>query len=152
MTDKKIPGNSLDMLREMADVDLKIDKSKLDSESMRTPILHNKWLRMLFDRKERMKTMEFKKKILIKDKWLYYNGKASDEVYKEKGIFQFKVLKGDLNMFIDADEEFHLMEARIERCKSELDFIQKTLEEINRRSFHISNALKAQMFMNGMNG
>lgn len=150
MTDK-IPRNSLDMLRDMADVDLVIDKTKLDSESMRTPLLHNKWLRMLFERKERMKTLEFKKKILIKDKWLYYNGKASDEVYKKKGAFQHKVLKGDLGMFIDADNEFHMMESRIERCKSELEFVQKTLEEINRRSFHITNALKAMAFMNGMN-
>lgn len=151
MTERKISRNSLDMLRDMADVDLFIDKTKLDYEAMRTPILHNKWLRKLFDRKERLKTLEFKKKILIKDKWLYYNGKASDDVYKEKGAFQFKVLKGDLNMFIEADAEFHMMESRIERCKSELEFVQKTLEEINRRSFHITNALKAQAFMQGMN-
>lgn len=141
--------NSLDMLKEMADTDLALDKSQLDYESLRTPKLHNKWLRMLFDRKERLKMLEFKRKILARDKWLYYNGKASDEVYKEKGLFQHKVLKNDLNMFIEADEEVHEMEARIERVKCELEYVQKTLDELNRRSFHISNCLKALKFLNG---
>jgi hypothetical protein len=144
-------GNSLDMLKTMADKDLHIDKSSLDTESLRTPKLHNKWIRMLYDRKERLQVLEWKRKILVKDKWLYYNGKASDEVYKEKGPFQMKVLKGDLNMFIEADTDFHKLEAQMFRVKNELDFIQKTIEELNRRSFHISNSLKALSFMNGMN-
>lgn len=141
--------NSLDMLKEMADEDLNIDRSQLDYESLRTPKLHNKWLRMLFDRKERIKNLEFKKKILTRDTWLYYNGKASEEVYKKRGPFHLKVMKTDLNMFIEADEEANKMDANIERAKGELEFVQKTLDEINRRSFHISNALKALRFLNG---
>lgn len=141
--------NSLDLLKEMADEDLAIDRSKLDSESLETPKLHNKWIRMLYDRKERLKMLEWRKKILIKDKWLYYNGKASDDVYKKKGAFHMKVLKNDLNMFIDADEDFHKLEARIGRAENELDFIKRTIDEINRRNWAISNALKALKFMNG---
>lgn len=141
--------NSLDMLQKMAAEDLSINKSSLDSESLRTPAIHNKWIRMLYDRKERLKTLEWKRKILVRDKWLYYTGKASDDVYKEKGTFQLRIIKSDLTMFIEADEEIHQLEARIERTKSELDYIQRTIDECNRRSFHISNALKALKFMSG---
>lgn len=147
---KKV-SNSLDMLKQMADVDLKIDKSLLDQESLRTPNLHNKWLRMLYDRKEKLKMFDCKKKILTRDKWLYYNGKASDDVYKEKGVFNYKVMKSDLQMFIDADEDFHKLEAQELRVKNEVEFIQNTLAEINRRSFNIANAIKFMMFTNGLN-
>jgi hypothetical protein len=146
---EEIKKNSLDMLKEMSDVDLKIDKSSLDSESIRTPKVHNKWLRMLFDRKEKMKMYELKRKILLRDKWLYYNGKATDEVYKEKGVFQHKILKADLSLFLDADEDIQKLDTLIERTKSEFEFIQKTLDECNRRSFNISNALKFLKFTNG---
>ena len=143
--------NPLDVLRKMADEDLAINKSALDYESARTPQLHNKWLRMLYERKERLKSLEIQKKEIIKDRWLYYSGKASADVYKEEGPFQLKVLKGDQNLFIETDDKYKRIEIRIERAKSELEFVQKVLEEINRRSFVISNILKALAFMNGVN-
>lgn len=144
-----IKKSSLDFLKELADKDLTIDKSALERESLRTPSLHNKWLRMLYDRKERLHVLEWKKKIIARDKWLYYTGKANAEVYKEKGAFHFKILKGDLNLFIEADEEIYKIDSMIARVKNELDYIQRTIEEINRRSFHITNAIKALKFMNG---
>lgn len=144
--------STIEILKKMADQDLEINKANLDNESLRTPKLHNKWLKMLFDRKGVHIKLERSKKIMTRDKWLYYNGKADEEVYKEKGPFQLNVLKSDLSMFMDADEEFQNLEEKIARVKSELDFIERTLSEINRRSFHISNAIKALRFMNGENG
>jgi hypothetical protein len=94
---------------------------------------------------------ELKRKILVRDKWLYYTGKASDEVYKEKGHFHLKVMKSEIDMFMQADEDFFVIDKNIAMAKLELEFIQKVCEECNRRSFHISNSLKALAFVNGMN-
>ena len=44
-----------------------------------------------------------------------------------------------------------LIEFLIERKKAEMDFIQRTIEEINRRSFHIANTMKFLNFIHGEN-
>lgn len=150
MGDKRTE-HPLDVLKAMADVDLVIDKSKLESESIRTPKLHNKWLRLLFEKKEQLNSLEFEKKRVQRDQWLYFNGKADPEIYKERGAFGHKVLKNDLSMFIEADDVTQKIDFRILRKKAELEFVQKVLEEINRRSFHISNTLKALNFIHGVN-
>jgi len=131
--------------------DMVLDKSALDQESVNIPKLHNKWLKFLFERKDVLFAAELKKKNVYKRLWLYYNGKAPDSEYKEKGSFDIRVLKADVNFFIDSDEEMQAIDAKIFSIKQEIEFITKTLEEIQRRSFNVSNALRALAFLNGMN-
>lgn len=142
---------SIEALHKEAETDLEIDRSALDSESLRTPKIHNKWLKKLYARKDRLFALELKKKTLQKDKWLYYNGKADKDVYLKDGAFNLKIMKQDVPLFVDADEEYQKLEMRIHLIKQEIDFIQKTIEECNRRSFHITNALKALSFIHGQN-
>jgi hypothetical protein len=59
--------------------DSKIDSVKLDQTSVETAKLHAKYLRLYANAKLKLKDAEFKQKILLKDKWLYYEGKMSKE-------------------------------------------------------------------------
>ena len=59
--------------------------SKLDEASRVTPNLHSKYLTLLSENKLQLKRAEFSQKSLLKDKWLYYNGKMSQEDMLEKG-------------------------------------------------------------------
>lgn len=142
---------SLNELTAEAEKDLSIDRTQLDYESLRTPKIHNRWLKKLYQRKDKIFALELKKKILMKEKWLYYTGKASDETYVKDGSFHLKLMKQEVPMFVEADEQIQEIDVKIHVVKQEVEFIQKTIEEINRRSFHITNALKALAFLNGMN-
>lgn len=142
---------SLHELTSEAEKDLEIDRSQLDVEALRTPKIHNRWLKKLYQRKDKIFALELKKKILMKEKWLYYTGKASDETYVKDGAFHLKLMKQEVPMFVEADEQIQEIDVKIHVVKQEIEFIQKTIEEINRRSFHITNALKALAFLNGMN-
>lgn len=142
---------SLHELTSEAEKDLEIDRSQLDVEALRTPKIHNRWLKKLYQRKDKIFALELKKKILMKEKWLYYTGKASDETYVKDGAFHLKLMKQEVPMFVEADEYIQEIDVKIHVVKQEIEFIQKTIEEINRRSFHITNALKALAFLNGMN-
>ncbi len=142
---------SLYELTSEAENDLEIDRSRLDVEALRTPKIHNRWLKKLYQRKDKIFALELKKKILMKEKWLYYTGKASDETYVKNGAFHLKLMKQEVPMFVEADEQIQEIDVKIHVVKQEVEFIQKTIEEINRRSFHITNALKALAFLNGMN-
>lgn len=140
---------SLYELTSEAENDLEIDRSRLDVEALRTPKIHNRWLKKLYQRKDKIFALELKKKILMKEKWLYYTGKASDETYVKDGSFYLKLMKQEVPMFVEADEQIQEIDVKIHVVKQEVEFIQKTIEEINRRQWTIGNAIKALKFMNG---
>ena len=58
---------------------------QLDESSRETPKLHAKYLELLSTTKLMLKRTEFQQKVLLKEKWLYYNGKMSREDVVEKG-------------------------------------------------------------------
>ena len=64
--------------------DCTIDNLRLDETSRNTPLLHAKYLELLSQSKLRLKRAELKQKSLLKDKWLWYNGKMSQEEVAEK--------------------------------------------------------------------
>ena len=95
---------TFDELQALADKDLKINESELDLESLKTPQLHNKYLKHYNNFKLLMTRAESDYKILKRVKWEYYTGKASPEVYKQKP-FNLKIMKSDLDKYLDSDED-----------------------------------------------
>ena len=62
--------------------DSKIEFNKLDVSSHKTPELHSKYLELYSNAKLRLKDLEFKQKVLLKDKYMYYEGKMPKEDIK----------------------------------------------------------------------
>ena len=58
---------------------------KLDEDSRNTPLLHAKYLEKLANSKLLLKRAEFTQKVLLKQKWEWYNGKMDPETLKELG-------------------------------------------------------------------
>ena len=87
-----------DELRRMVSVDMKIDGTELDIESLKTPQLHNKYLNLYHDERLILKQMRSRIKELVRDKWEFYSGKMSEEKLERLGWepFQLKVLKQDI--------------------------------------------------------
>ena len=52
-------------------------------------------------------------KRLIKDKWLYYKGKAPSSVYKEMPFDLKLTTKEEIAMFIEADEDMENFDSRL---------------------------------------
>ena len=75
----------LQHILEMWKKDCAIPKNNLDESSRLTPALHAKYMELLAQAKLAKKRAEFKQKSLLKDKWLYYNGKMTQEQIEEKG-------------------------------------------------------------------
>ena len=64
-------------------IDSLIEKTDLDEVSRKTPALHAKYLSLLVNAKLKMKKQEMDQKTLLKEKWLWYNGKMTEEKIKE---------------------------------------------------------------------
>ena len=96
---------------ELWEEDSKISGTSLDEDSRKTPQLHAKYLGYLADAKMQKTRAEMQQKSLLKDKWLWYNGKMDEETMKSKNwspdpFNGLKVLKGDLEKYYyDADKE-----------------------------------------------
>jgi len=71
---------TLEELQESANRDLKIDETDLGSESINIPILHNKYLQHYNKFSLLLKKAEYEQKVLKRQKWEYYTGKADPSV------------------------------------------------------------------------
>ena len=69
----------LKAIHEMWAKDCVIDSNELDKSSREQPLLHAKYLELLSTYKLQSKRAEFQQKVLLKQKWLYYNGKMDHE-------------------------------------------------------------------------
>ena len=144
----------LKSIHEMWAKDCVIDSNELDKSSREQPILHAKYLELLSTYKLHMKRAEFQQKTLLKQKWLYYNGKMDHDTLQELGweIDPFdglKVLKGELDYYYDSDPEIQKSEEKIQYYKTVIDTLTEIINNINWRHQTISNIIKWKQFESG---
>ncbi len=144
----------LKMILDMWSSDSAIGQSSLDESSRQTPILHAKYLELLSLAKLRLKKAEQDQKILLKDKWLYYNGKMDQEQIGDKGwkpdpFDGLKILKGEMDYYYDADPEIQQSVEKIEYLKTIIDTLNEIMNNINWRHQTISNMIKWRIFESG---
>ena len=95
---------TLEELQQQVDKDFKLDDTELDSESIKIPLLHNKYLQHFNKFSLLLKKAQQDHKTLVRDKWEYYTGKADSAVYILKP-FDIKVLKTDVPIYMDSDPD-----------------------------------------------
>ena len=138
----------LEKLQELADVDLKINDSELDLESLKTPQLHNKYMKHLTKFKLMLSRADGEYNTLKREKWEYYTGKAPAEVYAEKP-FDLKILKTDIDKYLDSDEELQKQKQKVDYLNTVVDFLDRTIRLISNRGFTIKNAIDWRKFTSG---
>jgi len=138
----------LEQLQQEATKDLRIDDTELDMESIRTPIIHNKYLKYLSKFSLLLKRAEDDYDVLAKDKWEYYTGKADESVYREKP-FDIKVLRQDVDKYIKSDSELIKLSQKIMYLRTVINYIEGIIRNINNRTFNIKNAIEWKKFTQG---
>ena len=139
---------NLDEIQTLWDEDSKIDEDELHSESTKVPSLHAKYYRILNNILILKKVEENKFKQLRKEKWQYYTGKADPEVYINKP-FDHKVLRQDVDKYMDADEDLIKVCSKIDYYQIMLNYLDSILKTINNRTYQIKNSIEWQQFIRG---
>jgi hypothetical protein len=134
--------------------DCVIDKNNLDETSRQTPALHAKYLQLLSEAKLRYKREEMRQKTLLKDKWLYYNGKMTQEQIEDKGwaydpLDGLKVMKGDMNYYYDSDKEIQDSELKVQYFKTCIDTLTEIVDSLKWRHQTIGNMIRWRVFESG---
>ena len=140
---------TLDELQAQTAQDLKVNDEHLDTESLKNQEIKSKYL----NHKSKFELLLWKAKgdykRLYRDKWEYYGGKADAKVYVTKP-FDLKVLKSDLSIYIESDEEIIQSEHKVAYLETVVKYIDGVLKSINSRGWDIKNAIDWKKFEAGM--
>lgn len=142
----------LDQIRAMAERDINIDKTELGDESARIPQLHNKYLNMFHDERLVLSKMSVDYKILRKNKWEWMTGKMSQETLDllKWEPFQTRIMRQDLDLYLDADSELNEAESRLTLQKEKVEYLESLLKGISQRHWVIRNAIEWRKFTQGV--
>lgn len=142
---------NLDEIQKMWEEDSNMDPDNLHLESLKIPQLHAKYYKIYNN------TMLLNKKCiqdinsLKRDRYEYYNGKASPEIYAEEP-FPFKVRdKESMTRYLEADEKLGHLKLKSEYYETILKYLEEIIKNLNNRTFQIKNAIEWSKFQAGFN-
>ena len=135
-------------IKDMLERDKSIDYTQLDTASLKIPEQAVKYQQLSHDEAVILRYLEREYNIMKLNRWMYYMGKAADEVY-EKEPFDHKVLKSDVNLFLEADKKLNELQDRIILQTEKLKLVVEAGKIMQNKSFNIKNALDHQKFMGG---
>ena len=139
---------TLEELQDIVEKKLKINDTELDLEALKTPQLHNEFLKH-FNKFKLMKTKATAELATIKlHKWEYNTGKADPMVYQQKP-FNLKILKQDVDKYIEADEDYQKIKQKVDYLETIVDFLDRTIRQIQNRGFLIKDAIEWRKFTSG---
>ena len=138
-------------LRKMVEADAQIDDTELDTESLRLPNLHNKYLNLYHDSKLRYERAANEYNRLYKLKWEYYTGKIDEETLKQKGWepFDHKILRNDISIYMNGDDDLCARKEKMAYIQAIVNYLEEVVKEITFRHTKIKNAIEWRRFLSG---
>lgn len=137
-------------LEAMIEKDSIIDPSDLGGEALKISMLHSKYYSLFMKELKASRAADFVFAEVKKRRTHYYLGKADDETY-QKETLDFKVLKADLELYLEADRELTEADIRRQNQRMKSEMLEAFVKSINQRSFNIKNAIEWRRFTAGLN-
>lgn len=132
-----------------------IDEMNLGDASRESAKLHSKYLELYSVNKLRLRKLEMQYKVILKEKFMHYNGKLSQEELKERDwspdpLNGLTVLKGDMDKWYDSDPIVQSHQAKMHYSQEMVDTLKEIMENIKWRHQSIKNAIEWHKFTSGM--
>jgi len=147
--------NNLQTILEMWKKDSTIDELNLDESSRESAKLHGKYLELLSVNRMKLKKAELEFKVLLKNKFLHYNGKLSQMEIEDLGwdydpLNGLTILKGDMDKFYDSDPIIQEQQAKIQYLEEVCATLKEILENVKWRHQNIKNMIEWRKFTSGV--
>jgi hypothetical protein len=131
-----------------------INDIELDVTSLDVPRLHAKYSEYLTDWKLVEKRLNLKYKELLKNKWLWYNGKLSQQEIDDLGwsydpFNGLKIMKGDFNYFFESDKDLQAIRGKMDTAKVTIEYLIEIIDMLKWRHQTIKNIIEWRKFMAG---
>ena len=143
----------LEDIQELWRKDSEIDYTELGTESIRIPLIHDKYLKIFTDERIRLKGVEFELSKLVRTKTEYYSGKMSQEELERHGWEQYlgRLLKNEIANYIESDDDVIKLKQQLVILQEKITYLDSVIKMINNRGFQIKNALDWLKFSHGNN-
>ena len=146
---------NIESLLEMWKKDAPIDEMALDEASRDSAKLHSKYLELYSVAKLRLKKLELDFKPLLRDKFLHYGGKLSQEELDIKGweydpLNGLTVLKGDMDKWYDADPVIQEHQLKIAKQEEIVNILKEIMDNVKWRHQNIKNMIEWRKFTSGI--
>lgn len=132
--------------------DAKINPLDLSSESLNTPKLHGKYLKILSEERLRLKKLKSSKDELMLAKTEYFMGKMTREDMQARGWepFSMRLLKQDVPTYMNADQDVVKLNLQIGLQEEKVEVLESIMKTIANRGFQIKNYIDWKKFENGL--
>lgn len=147
---------NIETIFEMWKKDADIDEMNLDDASKQSARLHAKYLELLMTSKLQLKRKEADLQVLLKDKWLWYNGKMSRDQMDERGWDYdpfnglVKPLKGEMDHYYNTDPDIVKANTQVEYLKTLIDTLDEIMQSVKWRHQTIKNMIDWRKFTSGV--
>jgi hypothetical protein len=141
----------LDEIIEQWSIDSKIDPFNLGNESIAIAQLHHKYYQMYLIEKATYFSLEKQYKKLKLQKYEFYTqgpSKQSDQFNWQLPPIG-KVLKNEVNMYIEADDDLLELDTRIKFQLEKVSYIESIIKSLTNRGFQIKSAIEYERFKMG---
>jgi hypothetical protein len=143
---------TLDQILETYKRDCDIDRTELGTESLKIPVLHNKYFKLFSEERLRLKQQKIKRSTLYKQKYEYYMGILSHEELVANGWEPqpMKILKQDMPIYLDADLDMQTIDAKIAMTEEKISALDNIIRSLRDRGFQIKAAIEWEKFKSGI--
>jgi hypothetical protein len=136
----------------MWETDCKYDDLNLDKDSLNISSLHAKYNRLLSETRSQLRACFIQRKTranLLRDYYLGNLNNPDDLDRIGRPPFLQKVLKNEVQGYIDADDELIKLETRTVMLEEKVDVIVEIMKCIHKRGYDIKSAIEWRKFTNG---
>jgi hypothetical protein len=136
----------------MWEADSKYDDLNLDKDSLNISSLHAKYNRLLSETRSQLRACFIQRKTranLLRDYYLGNLNNPDDLDRIGRPPFLQKVLKNEVQGYIEADDELIKLETRTAMLEEKVDVIVEIMKCIHKRGYDIKSAIEWRKFTNG---
>ena len=148
----KTPTNIDDLMTEWS-TDSEINELDIKGELLKISALKSKYLKVMTHHNLRVKALEKEYNSMRKLKWEYYSGDLNNPTdLQTYGLEPWpkKVLRQDLQMYIDADKDIANLNLKKASNQEIVETCKEIIKELNNRTFQLRAYIDYKKFLEGM--
>jgi hypothetical protein len=134
------------------EIDSQINRSELGEEALKIPKLHHKYFKIFTHERLQLRKYEAEMKQLKIEKLEFYTLGPTEESH-EKGWKlppQGKILKSEVNNYIEADKDIVNLSLRMGIQHEKIDLLESIVKSLTARGFNIKAAIEWERFKVGI--
>jgi hypothetical protein len=143
----------LSEVQEEWEADSRINRTDLGNESLRTPMLHSKYLNKLSNVKLLVRKAEADYLTMRKDKYRYFKGELTRQELADRGWHQYQgrvPLKSEMEEYLTTDGDMIRLTDKLEFLKTVQFTLEQIMKAIGQRGWDIKSAIEWEKMQNGI--